>query len=108
RLIETRTIFHSASRVGMQVALADPDNTDLIESAILSTLGEEADGATVTISENCACFDGSEIACDGSCSTGSVGRFITIQIDGSHDLLFDYPGVDDPTDIQIEATFRVQ
>lgn len=99
-----KATLQAAARAGLQAVLVDADDTDGAE-AIAETM---APAATVAVDEDCACSDGSAVACDGTCAVGSVRRWVTVTASRDLTLLFPWPGVDDPLPIEGVAMARVE
>jgi len=98
----------SAVRAGTQSGYGNVGNTAAIIQAVKDASGESTAALTVTATTSCACADGSAVACDGSCSGGSVHTYLTVTATEAYSLLIHYPGFSGPTTLSATSVLRVQ
>jgi len=101
----------SAVRAGTQFAMrsaSDAANTDAVEAAARLDLAGLADSFTVTARRYCACAT-VELACTQTCGDGLYApMYAEVIVTGSTDLLFSYPGVQDPATVAAISNLRVR
>lgn len=100
-----RSALDAATRAGLQVLLADSDETAAAEA----TAALIAPDAEVSADVACICVDGAVVDCaSGTCAAGAPRRFVTVTATLSHTLMFPWPGTADPMSLESTATARAR
>ena len=101
----------NAARSAVQYAVQSESNladSDAIE-AVARAAGRLDDAKIfVTTTQFCSCSDdGTNITCGETCTSGDEpGEYVRVSIEEEFDLLFSYPGIDNPMELSSEVTMR--
>ena len=96
--------LEAAARAGLQAVLEDDTDTIGARDAAQAV----APDASVAVATECECNTGSSVACNGTCTTGAVRKWVTVTASDSFQLLVPWPGFEDPLPLEGVARARVQ
>jgi Flp pilus assembly protein TadG len=103
-----RLQLSSALRAGIQYATLASVSTDAVEQVVMDALTSDPALVTVTAQKICECPDGTETACDQTCSDGTRRTFMRIDAVRQREVLFSYPGISGPTTLEAHAFVRIE
>jgi Flp pilus assembly protein TadG len=103
-----RLQLSSALRAGIQYATVAGVSTDAVEQVVTDALTSDPAAVTVTAQKVCECPDGTETACDQTCSDGTRRTFMRIDAVRQREALFSYPGISAPTTLVAHAFVRTE
>lgn len=98
----------SAARAGAQVAMSSPTDTAAIRAAVLAATSAPSAGLTVAVTTACECSDGTAVACDGLCASGTARTYVTVSVQETFAMLLTYPGISSPYPLAAQAIVRTE
>lgn len=105
-----RSQMESSVRAGLQAALGNPEDLQVVEDAALAATDlPNSPAATAAAERQCYCSDGIEVDCDGgTCGALVKERYIELTLTQDHVWLFGVPGLDNPMSISVSRSLRVE
>jgi Flp pilus assembly protein TadG len=110
----TKMELVNAAQAGAQYAAKNGFNATNIGTAVTSATSMSGVSANPAPAESCGCVSGTTITnvgtppCSGSCASGTVGTFVTVNAQVSYSTLFPYPGIASPVTLSAQSMIRIQ
>lgn len=110
-LAYTNLQVSASARAGASYALSRPFDQANITSAMTNATRLSV-ATSVPAEPACGCPDAAAgiapASCGATCSGGDLaGRYVTVSATADHDLIFGWPGLDNPTTLSSTATVRI-
>ncbi len=107
--IYDRMQLTNAARSAVQFAIQN--ETNMADAAAIEEVARAAGRLedakiTVTTTQFCECPDGAAVACDDTCGVGARREYISVTVEEQFDMLFSYPGLDNPMLLTSQVTMR--
>ncbi len=110
RALQESARLASAARAGVQYGFQGPayagDSASIVQAA-RDDAGDVSGALGITAAQVCQCPSGTPIACNGSCTTGSLQMYVSVQVSESFETWFPYPFVTNPLNLSKQAILRV-
>lgn len=111
-LVDLSDVVYSAMKLSAGVgtcvpyAIQNPTDTSGMTTVLQRSSGLDADKLSITTTEFCEC-NGNASECTAACTKG-IEKYVTLKVSYLRPLIFSYPGVDNPYNIDHEQTVRIQ